>query len=195
MKYYFDEGLPIDERINMRAQKKKQEWVAQPVLTSSSFDDIFRDFIEGRPVPHDEVQSKPKESAMRTEAQLKMQDRVHSVVWSVTDNMKKEFHIHADPTPSTVQGIMDALANGSFKPRKDVKPTDKISQYESIKDYFEFRTVDADHEGFQQKSKELEFDKIRVNDSIIANPNPEKAFEDFQSFLTKWEPNPTQKSN
>jgi hypothetical protein len=132
---------------------------------------------------------------MRTDAQVKMQDRVSKVAYDASHNILKEHHMIADPLPDTVQGIMDAMANGTFKLRLGAKPTDKTSKYDSVNDWFEFRTVDADKEGYKQAEKTLEFDKTRVNDSILANPNPEKAFEDFQAFLAKWEPNPTQKAN
>jgi hypothetical protein len=191
--------MDIDERINMRAeQKKKAEPIAQKMAPiphiNWSPSDIFSTMLTGT-VPHSGPHSKPKESAMRTDAQVKMLDRVSKVSYDASHNIFKEHHMIADPLPDTVQGIMDAMANGTFRLIAGVKPTDKTCIHDSMNDYFEFRTVDADEEGYKQAEKTLEFDKTRVYDSILANPNPEKAFEDFQAFLAKWEPNPTQKAN
>jgi len=197
----FYSKMNIDERINMRAenaQQRKAGLVAQkmdPIPRINWIpDDIFSTFLTGT-VAHTGPQSKPKESAMRTDAQAKMLDRVSKVAYDASHNIFKEHHMIADPLPDTVQGIMDAIANGTFRPIAGVKPTDKTSKYGSVNDWFEFRTTDADPEGYAQAEKTLEFDKTRVNDSILANPSPEKAFQDFQTFLAKWEPNPTQKAN
>ena len=190
------------EKKEMQEETFSPEYIFNMFCREANSVSSFAEFDTTYPVPV-QVKVEPsckgtekKEKIMQlTDAQYKMNSRVEGVASNAQSLLKTKHHIYPDKTPTTVQGVLDAISSGHFRPLENVKPATKIPGYASLENFFEFRSHDPDRKGYDEQIAVLDHDHQHVHDSIVANPDPLRAYADFQAFLKKWEPKPGELSN
>ena len=190
------------EKREMQKETMSPEQILNMSCSQLNSISSFAEFNTTHPVPV-QVKVEPsckgtekKEKIMQlTDAQYKMNNRVEGVVGDARSLLKTKHHIYPDKSPTTVQGVLDAISSGHFRPMENVKPETKIPGYASLENFFEFRSHDPDRKGYDEQVAVLDHDDRHVRDSIDANPDPLRAYADFQAFLKKWEPKPGELSN
>lgn len=109
-------------------------------------------------------------------------DRINDIWYKKQEEIRKTYHLSQDTPPTTKDDLLDRLATGKFKLNPNYfNEKGQLNNWSSALAAIEWRTVDADKEGFDKATEALRAANTKAMDdaSILA---PEAGLASLREF-------------